>query len=194
MRATSLFSLALTVLAVCAKSVDIHTWPLSVSKSQLFATISYDTENATIVSYKPFSPSVSEEVVRIGFTSSDGKWSGVATSAENFRDKDKALRLQLLVGDDATAYHVGFRATRSGGVSQGSPESSKDGLSVEVVKMQVALPPLLNKPVVVSQDGQADAGKEPEKTFLQKYWWAIGLFLLLQVVMAGGKDDEAPKK
>jgi hypothetical protein len=27
-----------------------------------------------------------------------------------------------------------------------------------------------------------------------RYWWAIGLFLILQMAMAGGKEESAPKK
>ncbi|KAF2771527.1 hypothetical protein EJ03DRAFT_30806 [Teratosphaeria nubilosa] len=48
--------------------------------------------------------------------------------------------------------------------------------------------PRLNKPVVLSPDGKAPE-KEPEKTFLQKYWWAIAGFLLLQVVLGAGKQE-----
>lgn len=65
----------------------------------------------------------------------------------------------------------------------------------------------LNKPVKVSKEGKVEE-KEPEKSFLQKYacscrairrcvmsadaidryWWAIGLFLLVQITMGGGKE------
>ncbi|KAH0126111.1 hypothetical protein KCU67_g17495, partial [Aureobasidium melanogenum] len=62
----------------------------------------------------------------------------------------------------------------------------KDGsLAVEIVPLRQGPQVAFDKPIVVNQQGEQE-DKEPEKTFLQKYWWAIGLFLLVQVVMGGG--------
>ncbi|KAK8006466.1 hypothetical protein PG991_012763 [Apiospora marii] len=43
----------------------------------------------------------------------------------------------------------------------------------------------LNKPVVLSPEGRKVA-EEPEKTLLQKYWWIIGIVLMLTLTGGGG--------
>ncbi|KAJ9649466.1 hypothetical protein H2199_000241 [Coniosporium tulheliwenetii] len=48
--------------------------------------------------------------------------------------------------------------------------------------------PVLNRPVVLNKEGKVEEAKE-EKTFLQKYWWAIGLFILVQVLAGGGGKE-----
>ncbi|KAI9717347.1 MAG: hypothetical protein M1828_007235 [Chrysothrix sp. TS-e1954] len=49
--------------------------------------------------------------------------------------------------------------------------------------------PHLNKPVVLSPDGKAPEA-EPEKSFIQKYWWVLAAFLVLQVFMAAAPEDK----
>ncbi|KAK8039150.1 hypothetical protein PG993_007561 [Apiospora rasikravindrae] len=44
----------------------------------------------------------------------------------------------------------------------------------------------LNKPVVLSPEGRKVA-EEPEKTLLQKYWWIIGIVLMLTLTGGGGE-------
>ncbi|KAK8134003.1 cyclin-dependent protein kinase regulator pho80 [Apiospora sp. TS-2023a] len=43
----------------------------------------------------------------------------------------------------------------------------------------------LNKPVVLSPEGRKVA-EEPEKTLLQKYWWIIGIVIMLTLTGGGG--------
>jgi hypothetical protein len=57
--------------------------------------------------------------------------------------------------------YIGFEATRGDAVTKG------EGLEVELVPILKGEGPILNKPVVVAENGQVE-GKEPEKTFLQK--------------------------
>ncbi|KAK6845173.1 hypothetical protein PG990_003526 [Apiospora arundinis] len=45
----------------------------------------------------------------------------------------------------------------------------------------------LNKPIVLSPEGRKVA-EEPEKTLLQKYWWVIGIVLVL--TLTGGGDGK----
>lgn len=171
MRFTAALSFALTLLssAVVAqtdKQIDIHAWPLSASKSQSLAKLSYNPEEATVLSYKALALPAGEEIVRIGFHHpSTGSWSGIATSAANFAEgKDK--KIQLLLNEQGEVYHVGFKTSDWPTSAKGG--SKKDDMSVEVVPMQPASTIQLNKPVVLNADGKL-AGQPEEKTFLQKY-------------------------
>ncbi|KAI6841265.1 hypothetical protein KC342_g2405 [Hortaea werneckii] len=94
----------------------------------------------------------------------------------------------LHVNANGDLYHVGFKASDVGG-SHGKTKESKQGdLSVEIVPVNKGTGPALNKPIVVNQDGSMP-DKVEEKSFFQKYWWAIAGFLLLQVVMGGAKGE-----
>ncbi|GAB7330005.1 hypothetical protein MBLNU13_g01699t1 [Cladosporium sp. NU13] len=191
MRFTAALSFALTLLSSVAaaqtdKQIDIHAWPLSASKSQTLAKLSYNPEEATVLSYKALALPAGEEIVRIGFHHPQtGSWSGIATSAANFAEgKDK--KIQLLLNEQGEVYHVGFKTSDWPTSAKGG--SKKDGMSVEVVPMKPASTIHLNKPVVLNADGKL-AGQPEEKTFLQKYWWAIGLFLVFQLAMGGGGKE-----
>ncbi|PNS13758.1 hypothetical protein CAC42_3251 [Sphaceloma murrayae] len=111
--------------------------------------------------------------------------------------------LQLLVDRHGRPYNVNFisaPALPPNDLSSASPSSSSSSkpkststepiegtLSVEVVQQKPGPVPALNRPVVLRADGKVE-GAEPEKTFLQKYWWAIGIFLVIQLVSGGGGD------
>nr|OQO30661.1 hypothetical protein B0A51_01547 [Rachicladosporium sp. CCFEE 5018] len=168
------------------RTVDIFAWPLSAAKPQALSKIGYNSTTATVKTYKtPLIPA-DEQIVRIGFFHSDSSttWNGIATSASNLAEgKDK--KLQILLNTEGLIYHVGFAAYDPAVV--GRSGARKDGLSVEVVPMRAGPAVHMNKPVVLDAEGKL-ADKEPEKTFLQKYWWAIGIFLVLQLVMAGSKE------
>jgi hypothetical protein len=171
MRIPILLSLALTFLTQLAsaaqpdRTIDVFAWPLSASKSQTLARISYNTTTATLKSYNPPLIPADDRIVRIGFNhgTSDG-WSGIATSASNFAE-GKYKTLQLLLNAQGEVYHVGFSASDLG--SSSASGSGKDGLIMEVVPMKVGPLVHLNKPVVLNAQGTLD-DKEPEKTFLQK--------------------------
>lgn len=167
------FFLSLASTAETQKSVDIFAWPLSASKSQSFASISYNGTTASVKFHSRPSIPADDSIVRVGFHhASTGKWSGIATSASNFAE-GKDQKLQLLLNDEGTVYHVGFKAEDvSKGSSGSGAGSKKDGLSVEVVPMNAGPQVHLNKPVVVNPDGKP-AGEEEQKTFLQKYVCSI---------------------
>nr|POF13069.1 hypothetical protein CFP56_10217 [Quercus suber] len=170
MHVHTVFSLLLAFLSSLAyaieaeRKVDVFAWPLSSPKSQTLARISYNLTTATVHSYNAPKIPAGDDIVRVGFYHASGSWSGIATSASNFAEsKDK--KLQLLLNDDGEVYHVGFRAEDFPTSSKSS--NKKDGLSVELVKIMPGSVPVLNKPVVLSADGNVEQ-KEPEKTFLQK--------------------------
>lgn len=170
MRVHVLVTLAVTLftsLAISAQSertVDIFAWPLSQTKSQTLAQISYTSSNATVKKYTAPKIPAGDDIVRVGFYHASGSWSGVATSASNFApEKDKKVLLHL--NTNGELYHVGFKASDQ--PSSSKTGKGKHGLSVEVVKMQQGPTPHLNKPVVLNAEGQVE-DKEPEKTFLQK--------------------------
>jgi hypothetical protein len=210
MRSTAALSFVLALLFSLAaaqvdKQIDIFAWPLSASKSQTLAKLSYNSETATVLSYKVPALPAGEEIVRIGFHHpTTGSWSGIATAASNFADgKDK--KLQLLLNEQGDVYHIGFKSLDLPSSSKGG--SKKDDMSVEVVPMRAGSTVHLDKPVLLNAEGKLD-GQPEEKTFLQKYvkrrsllvihdiadyigryWWAIGLFLVFQVAMGGGGKE-----
>ncbi|KAI4716085.1 hypothetical protein E4T48_07744 [Aureobasidium sp. EXF-10727] len=158
------------------RTTDVFAWPSSASSPLPFAKVSYSWPalNATVDSYT--APAVqSDELVRVGVHRA-GDWVGVSTSGSNFHaTKKPALRLYLDSTGDV--WHVGF--------STAAAKSTDGTLAVEIVPLRQGPQVAFDKPVVVNQQGEPEE-KEPEKSFLQKYWWAIGLFLLVQVVMGGG--------
>ncbi|KAK5117935.1 hypothetical protein LTR62_003979 [Meristemomyces frigidus] len=191
MRYQALLTLALTFLTSLAtsletsQSVDIHTWPLSSTKSQPYAKITYNSTRATITSHNNIALPPNDDLVRIGFYTPSNQWSGILTSAANFvAQKDK--KIQLYLNTEGEVYHIGFRASNFATSSKTS--NKQDDLSVEVLGPQPGPTVHLDRPVVVNPDGSSPE-KAPEKTFLQKYWWAIAGFVVLQVVLSGGKGE-----
>lgn len=166
-----LLSLLLTFFVALAAAVDaqrqvsILAWPLSAPKAQPFASISHTSTNASVTSYTPPTILASAEIVRLGFYHKSGLWSGIATSASNFASS-RSKRLQLHVRPNGEVYHLAFKVTDL--APQVREQGVGEGLDVEVVQDKPGPAPALNKPVVVREDGQVE-GKEPEKTFLQKY-------------------------
>ena len=159
------FFTSLAFSAQQEQTVDIFAWPLSASKSQQLAKISYTSTNATVKSYSAPKIPPGDDVVRVGFHHPSGSsWSGVATSASNFAPT-LDMKLQLHLNAAGQLYHVGFKASEQGGHSKSGQK--KDGLDVEVVRMRKGPAPHLNKPVVLNPDGKVD-DKPEEKSFLQK--------------------------
>ena len=166
--AVSLVLVFLCSLAFAAeqeRNIDIFAWPLSASKPQTLAKVSFTLNNASIKSFTSPSIPSTDDVVRVGFYHPSGSWSGIATAAENF-NPGKEKKLLLNVNTDGEVYHVGFKARDVGNIVKKNVKAT-DELAVEVVKMARGPTPVLNKPVVLTADGKVDE-KEPEKTFFQK--------------------------
>ncbi|OJD40014.1 cyclin-dependent protein kinase regulator pho80 [Diplodia corticola] len=175
-----------TALAAADKTLNIHVWPLDASAPQHLAQLSYNAANAsaTVVSWKPpkgiFTAAGSDPngLVRIGLQKPD--WTGILTAAAALGPEYKKT-LVLHADAQGVVYGVGF------GAEPRAAETGEDVVEVKVEKVQAGPAPFLNKPVVLDEKGKLAGQEEPEKTFLQKYWWAIGLFVLLQL-FAGGKE------
>lgn len=173
MRPHLLITLAVTFLTSLAtaaqpdQTVDIFAWPLSSPKSQTLAKLSYNSTHATVKSYTAPKIPAGEEIVRVGFhhPGAGDKWSGVATSSENF-SPGKEKKILLHVNTQGELYHIGFKTSGLG--SSSKIGTGKDEMSVEVLQIQKGQGPHVNKPVVLNAEGRVD-DKEPEKTFLQKY-------------------------
>ncbi|KAF2678385.1 hypothetical protein K458DRAFT_394930 [Lentithecium fluviatile CBS 122367] len=146
------------------------------------AQIDYDADKSTgtVTSFTPPHGSyASDHLLRIGIhDSASGSWRGIVTSAASFADEYKK-KFVVHVDEKGEVYHVGF------GTSAKADSSGVD-VEVEVVRRGAGAKPVLNKPIVLNAEGKL-ADKAEEKTFFQKYWWMIALFLLVQFV-AGGKE------
>ncbi|KAF2280187.1 uncharacterized protein EI97DRAFT_391080 [Westerdykella ornata] len=173
------FASSVTLYVHSLPSTESHHSP--IPSPIPLAQIDYDadTSTGTLASYTPPTGSYSpDHLLRIGLGDPKiGHWRGVLTSAASFGDEYKK-KFTVHIDEKGEPYHVGFSTDVRG---------SGDEVEVEVVKRESGPKPVLNKPVVLNADGKLD-NKEPEKTFLQKYWWAIGLFLLIQVVAGGGGE------
>ncbi|KAL1594131.1 hypothetical protein SLS59_008965 [Nothophoma quercina] len=169
-----------------ASSVTLYvsSVPASDSKAVIpsaipLAQIEYDADQSvgTIASYTPPTGSYSDEhLLRIGLTDpKTSSWRGIVTSAASFAEQYHK-KFIVHVDEKGEPYHVGFGTSVKGAGAE---------VEVEIVKRNPGPKPVLNKPIVLNAEGKLD-GKEPEKTFLQKYWWAIAIFLVVQLVSSGG--------
>ncbi|KAG9379562.1 hypothetical protein A1F94_009918 [Pyrenophora tritici-repentis] len=176
-----LLSKLLLLPVALASSVTLYVSSVPASASADTAIIEYDADQSvgTLASYTPPTGSYSPgHLLRVGLTDSvSGPWRGVLTSAASFSDQYHK-KFVIHVDDKGEPYHIGFRTRVKG---------SEEEVEVEIVKKNDGPKPVLNKPIVLNADGKVD-GKEPEKTFLQKYWWALALFLVVQLVAGGGGE------
>ncbi|CAO2647740.1 Nn.00g086620.m01.CDS01 [Neocucurbitaria sp. VM-36] len=145
------------------------------------AQIEYDADQSTgtLASYTPPTGSYSSDhLLRVGLSDpKTGSWRGIVTSAANFADQYHK-KFVIHVDERGEPFHVGF-----GTSAKDSGDSNE--VEVEIVKRAAGPKPVLNKPIVLNAEGKLET-KEPEKSFLQKYWWAIALFLVVQLVAGGG--------
>ncbi|KAF2133250.1 hypothetical protein P153DRAFT_372913 [Dothidotthia symphoricarpi CBS 119687] len=185
-----LLSRLLLLPVAVASSVTLYVSSVPVSADTAIipspiplAQIEYDVDQSvgTLASYTPPTGSYSaDHLLRIGITDpTSGSWRGIVTSAASFADEYQK-KFVIHVDEKGEPFHVGFGTSARG---QGAE------VEVEIVKRSVGPKPMLNKPIVLNAEGKLES-KEPEKTFLQKYWWALALFLLVQVVSGGGGDGK----
>ncbi|KAH7380621.1 hypothetical protein BKA66DRAFT_512639 [Pyrenochaeta sp. MPI-SDFR-AT-0127] len=143
------------------------------------AQIEYSTDQpaGTLTSYTPPTGSYSSDhLLRIGLTDpKSGSWRGIVTSAASFSEHYNK-KFIVHIDEKGEPFHVGFGTSARG---------SGEEVDVEIIHRSFGPKPVLNKPIVLNAEGKLDT-KEPEKSFLQKYWWAIALFLVVQLVAGGG--------
>ncbi|KAF9696886.1 hypothetical protein EKO04_005076 [Ascochyta lentis] len=143
------------------------------------AQIEYDADQpvGTLASYTPPTGSYSaDHLLRVGLTDpKTGSWRGIVTSAASFADQYHK-KFVVHVDEKGEPYHVGFGTSAKG---------AGEDVEVQIIKRSPGPKPVLNKPIVLNAEGKLES-KEPEKTFLQKYWWAIAIFVVVQLVSSGG--------
>ncbi|KAF2086662.1 hypothetical protein K490DRAFT_66444 [Saccharata proteae CBS 121410] len=179
--------LALALAAPDTQTITIHQWPASAPASarEPLARVTYNPLNSTaslLFYYSPSRPGPASSLVRIGLKNPtpNTDWAGIATSAATLSSQYKKT-LVLHADRAGNVFNVGLGATVR--------REGENEVEVVVEKVKAGPKPVLNRPVVLDENGKLADAKEPEKTFLQKYWWAIGLFLLLQVLVGGGGKE-----
>jgi hypothetical protein len=167
--ATMLIVKLLLLPVAVASSVTLYVSSVPASSNSAviaspipLAQIEYDADQSvgTLASYTPPTGSyASDHLVRVGLSDpKSGLWRGIVTSAASFSDQYHK-KIVVHVDENGEPYHVGFCTSVKG---------SGDKVEVEIVRRSPGPQPVLNKPIVLNAEGKLE-GKEPEKSFLQKY-------------------------
>ncbi|PGH00492.1 hypothetical protein AJ79_08183 [Helicocarpus griseus UAMH5409] len=202
---TSLLSLSLSALLSSASasstlSTEIYYWPLSSSSSDpsSLAKISYDpsTLHATVDSYTPPTDTNtdtdnSNDLLRIGLYKEDSSQfvstlTSLSLFSNNLRHHQQQNTLLLHLDQNNKVYHATLIPSTSSDTTRAATNGNKNsgkngentGLKVEFVRSSPSPNPHLNRPVVLNADGNAPE-EVVEKTFFQKYWWALALIGVL---------------
>ncbi|KAI5927978.1 hypothetical protein F4810DRAFT_705875 [Camillea tinctor] len=165
-------------------SIYIQTVSQSPSAPVPLAEIQYDlaaASEAEIISYE--APELPEDakLVRIGVynpTSKQWESSTSVASADNF-SKGYSPMVMLSVDQKGTVVSAALR-----GIGIDAGQTRDFGPQAMVLATQPGKQPDLNKPVVLSPEGKTVVPEE--KTFLQKYWWLIGIVVLMSMTGGGG--------
>ncbi|KAJ9141937.1 hypothetical protein NKR23_g7591 [Pleurostoma richardsiae] len=179
---------AAAVASAQIRTATIYIQPISPSSSSPapLAEVQYDVADtsgqAEILSFEP--PEIPEdaELVRIGaYDKAGARWVGSASVA-SVSNLGKGYSPVVTVSVDGKGEVLGAALK---GVRIDAGQTRDFGPKAVV---QVALPgkqPDLNKPVVLSPEGKKVV--QEEKTFLQKYWWLIGIVVLMGLTGGGEK-------
>ncbi|KAF4594873.1 cyclin-dependent protein kinase regulator pho80 [Ophiocordyceps camponoti-floridani] len=193
MRVASLVAALCAVAAVDARPriARIHIQPVEASATAAtpipFAEISYDMTTLSLSSFLSYEPPELPEtakLMRIGlYDSGSRQWLAGTTvaSAENF-SKGYSPHLLLLLDSQGGVVSVSCK-----GIAIDAGHTRDFGPKLVVLPEARGAQPQLSKPVVLSPEGNR-VEPEQEKTFLQKYWWMIGIAVL--VAMSGGGGGE----
>jgi hypothetical protein len=151
-------------------SVPASSNSAAISSPIPLAQIEYDADQpvGTLASYTPPTGSYApDHLIRVGLSDAkSGSWRGIVTSAASFSEQYHK-KIVVHVDDKGEPYHVGFSTSAKGSGSE---------VEVEIVKRSPGPQPVLNKPIVLNAEGKLE-GKEPEKSFLQKYVCRIAVCL-----------------
>lgn len=182
-RAKMLLSRLLLLPFAVASSVTLYVSSVPASGDSAvipspipLAQIEYDADQpvGTLASFTPPTGSyASDHLLRVGLTDpKSGSWRGIVTSAASFSDQYHK-KFIIHVDEKGEPFHIGFGTSAKG---------SEDEVEVEIRKRNVGPKPVLNKPIVLNAEGKLD-GKEPEKTFLQKYVGGQGSLLEVMLII-----------
>ncbi|KUI58728.1 hypothetical protein VP1G_06000 [Cytospora mali] len=191
-------TLASAVLAAASlafaelKTANIYIQPVDSSSSPIpLAEVTYDISasdaSASVTSYDAPALPESVSLVRVGVYDTKTKhWTG-STSVASVENFGKGYAPRLILSVDATKGNdeVEVLGASLRGVRIDAGKTRDFGPQAKVLTMGRGKQPELNKPIVLSPEGK-HVEKE-EKTFLQKYWWMIGIAVLL--AMGGGGGD-----
>ncbi|KOS22119.1 hypothetical protein ESCO_001757 [Escovopsis weberi] len=204
MRITTLLSAlcAATLASASPRTAQLYIQPLSPPSSSSsssssssppppptpFAEIAYDASSpaaASVIAYEhPQTPPSPAGALRIGlYDPASARWlSGTSVAgAANF---GKGFAPHVVLTVDAAGEVLGA-ACRGVRIDAGATRDF--GPRAVVVVQGSAGVPELGRPVVVAPGGRK-AAEEPEKTFLQKYWWMIAIAVLM--AMSGGGPEK----
>ncbi|KAF2097288.1 hypothetical protein NA57DRAFT_77542 [Rhizodiscina lignyota] len=189
----------LTHLAAAADStcttstVTIHAWSVQIATPTPLAKISQTTCGSEPPKYslsswiQPTEEYKDHDLVRIGHYDTsvsdvEKSWDGIVTSAASLAPGTRKV-LTLHTDLNGKILHLGFRA------STAKPSEGQDEVEIQVKQIQPGPKPLLNRPVVLDDTGKVKTDEKDEKTFIQKYWWVLAIFLVMQLVAGGGGKE-----
>ncbi|KAI1311688.1 hypothetical protein F5Y03DRAFT_286163 [Xylaria venustula] len=150
------------------------------------AELQFDTlapSEAQVVTYE--APELPDEtkLVRVGvYDPAAGQWAS-STSVASINNFDKGYSPTLILSVEKYGEPISA-AIR--GVQIDAGQTRDFGPKAMVLVTAAGKQPDLNKPVVLSPEGKQVVPEE--KTMLQKYWWVIGLVVLMSVI--GGGDEK----
>ncbi|KAI1817581.1 hypothetical protein GGS20DRAFT_505442 [Poronia punctata] len=179
---TSASELTTTTIYIQPVTGSATTQPLPLAEIQYDLTAPAESQ---ILSYE--APELSEEtkLVRVGvYDVSAKKWTS-STSVASVANFEKGYSPSLLLTVDGnTGVPVGA-ALR--GVAIDAGQTRDFGPKAVVLVTEKGGQPELNKPVVLSPEGKQVVPEE--KTMFQKYWWVIGLVVVMSMI-SGGDDKK----
>ncbi|KAI0124604.1 hypothetical protein F4776DRAFT_630602 [Hypoxylon sp. NC0597] len=189
---SGLAALALTSLASAAdRTTAIYIQPVSLSPAAPapLAEIRYDpavaASSAEVLSYEAPEIPDNARLVRIGvYNPSANRWesSTSVASVENF-SKGYSPTLILSVDQKGDVISAALR-----GVRIDAGQTRDFGPQALVLVTEPGKQPELNKPIVLSPEGKNVV--EEERSFLQKYWWLIGIVVLMTMTGGGGEQGK----
>ncbi|GAB0137740.1 hypothetical protein EsDP_00005994 [Epichloe bromicola] len=192
MRPSSVISTVCAAIAVQAapQSAEIYIQAISSTPHQTphpLAEISYDLAalaSSSVLSYDAPELPESSSLIRVGVYDKKTKsWTSGTTvaSTENFA---KGYSPTIMVNVNHKG-HVVSAALK--GVQIDAGQTRDFGPKVVVLTEGKGAQPALNKPVVLTEGEKVE---EEEKSFLQKYWWMIGIAVFIALSGGGGEQGK----
>ncbi|KAI3327619.1 hypothetical protein HD806DRAFT_328297 [Xylariaceae sp. AK1471] len=147
------------------------------------AELQYDVlvpSEAQVLSYEAPELPDDTKLVRVGIYDPAAKQWASSTSVASVDNFDKGYSPALMLSLDRAGLPVSA-AIR--GVRIDAGQTRDFGPQAIVLVAEAGKQPDLNKPVVLSPEGKQVVPEE--KSMLQKYWWVIGLIIMMSVLSGG---------
>ncbi|KAG5972983.1 hypothetical protein E4U55_000684 [Claviceps digitariae] len=194
MRPSTLLSSACAALAVHASphTTEIYIQPISPSSQPpspplLLAELSYDLAalaSPRVLWYE--SPEIPESasLIRVGVYHQGSKTWTSGTTVASTENLAKGYSPTIVVNVNQEG-HVVSAALK--GVQIDAGQTRDFGPKVVVLTEREGAQPVLNKPVVVTEGKKVEVD---ERSFLQKYWWMIGIAVFIALSGGGGEQGK----